>query len=236
MSHGWASARFGRHANDVGRAIDLYFAAYETVLSRDPLSSYGSPRQRAPLAILNDGILCNGANRMVARLSSPQCETLGGVVSQYVADPDGLTGIPADLRLRVCQDMFPTFRDPVRAGLRARTQSAAFARCQEQLKRALKGLDDAQSRQLFERFGYPAEFIRLSSDLYAEISCAVEAKDARDPESCRAHVAKALAVSKARDALDGRYNSGRWEGWYARDLVYPCSSVSESLQKVLESL
>jgi hypothetical protein len=231
---GWAAARFGRHANDVGRAMDLYFAAYETVFSRDSLSSYGSPRQRAPLAILNDGILCSGVNQMVSQLASPKCAPLGGVVSQYVVNPDGLAEIPADLHRRVNQDMFPTFRDSARAGLRARTQSAAFARCLEQLKRASKGLDDAQSRQLFERFGYPAEFMRLSSDLYAELACAVEAKGAKDPESCRAHVEKALALSRARDALDNHYNSGCWEGWYARDLIYPCSSVSESLQKVLE--
>ena len=231
---GWAAARFGRQANDVGRAIDLYFAAYETVFSRDSLSSYGSSRQRAPLAILNDGILCSVVSEMVARLASPKSAPLGGVVSQYVADPDGLAEIPADLHRRVNQDMFPTFRDPARAGLRARTQSAAFARCLEQLKRASKGLDDTQSRQLFERFEYPAEFMRLSSDLYAELACAVEAKGANDPESCRAHVEKALALSRARDMLDSRYNSGRWEGWYARDLIYPCSSVSESLQKILE--
>ena len=130
--------------------------------------------------------------------------------------------------------MFPTFRDAARAGLRARTQSAAFSRCLEQLKRATKGLDDAQQRQLFERFGYPAEFMRLSSDLYAELACAVEAKDADDGEACRMHVEKALALSQERDALDNRYNSGRWRQWYDRDLIYPCSSLSETLQKVLE--
>ncbi|MBR0057313.1 MAG: glycosyl hydrolase 115 family protein, partial [Kiritimatiellae bacterium] len=58
----WAEERFGAAAAPaVVRAIELYFAAYETEPSRDGVSSYGSPRPRAPLAILHDGVLCKGA-------------------------------------------------------------------------------------------------------------------------------------------------------------------------------
>ena len=230
---GWAGVRFGGNAAAVARAIDLYFAAYETELSRDKVSSYGSPRPRAPLAVLNDGFLCSGANGMIWRLKSPARGALPDVVSQYLRDPDQLTAVPPDLHSRVNQDMFPDFRDPARAGLRARAQSAAFARCLEQLARASKGLGGAQRRQLFERFGYPAEFMRLSTDIFAELSCAVESKNAEDHKACRAHVESALEHARARDALDLRYNAGRWSRWYDRDLIYPCASVSDNLREVL---
>ena len=230
---GWTEARFGGNAPAVARAVDLYFSAYETELSRDEVSSYGSPRLRAPLAVLNDGFLCSGANGMIGRLKSPARGALPEVVSQYLRDPDQLTAVPPDLHSRVNQDMFPDFLDPARAGLRARAQSAAFARCSEQLTRASKGLGEAQRRQLFERFGYPAEFMRLSSEIFAELSCAVEAKNANDSEACRAHVESALGHARTRDALDLRYNAGRWSRWYDRDLIYPCASVSDGLRDVL---
>ena len=231
----WAAARFGEKAKTVARGIDLYFSAYETVFSRDALSSYGSPRARAPLAILNDGNLCQQANHVIGQLMSAKRPRLPPVISQYVEDPDRLTAIPADLHRRVNQDMFPDFTDSVRAGLRARTQSAAFARCLEQLSRASEGMDEAQGRQLFERFGYPAEFLRLSSDLYAELVCAREAKAADDAVACRRHLEAALGHAEARDALDRRYNEGRWRRWYDRDLIYPCKNTVTDLKKLLNA-
>lgn len=232
----WSTARFGKRAGAVARAIDLYFAAYETELSRDRLSSYGSPRERAPLAVLNDGILTAGVNDMLWGLASRKRTALPPVVSQYVSDPDRLTKIPADLRRRVTQDMFPDFEDRARGGLRARTQSAAFARCLEQIARASHGLDAAQRRQLFERFGYPARFLLLSSDIYAEISAALEAKNAGDEGAERAHLETAYADALARDALDKNYNSGKWTRWYDRDIIYPCSHVTGKLKKLVSRL
>ncbi len=231
----WAAERFEGAVSAVARGIDLFFAAYETVPSRDALSSYGSPRQRAPLAILNDGIICSDMRRMLRRLSSRRRSNPSEVVSQYVCDPDELEGIPADLHRRVNQDMYPTFRDPARAGLRARTQSASFARCVEQLHRASSLLGERQRRQLFERFGYQAEFMRLSSDAYAEVACAVEAIDMDDAAACRAHVERALALAEERDALERRYDSGRWERWHDRDIIYPYSAQSQELRKILEA-
>lgn len=230
----WTAARFGRRAPAVARAIDLYFAAYETEFSRDAVSSYGSPRPRAPLPILNDGVLCRGARHLLRRFAAPARGPLPAVVSQYEADPDALTDIPDDLYRRVGQDTHPDLRDYARAGLRARAQAAAFARCQEQVARAADGLDAATRRQLFERFGYPAEFLRLSSDIYADMAAAVEAKDAGDAPAARRHAEAALARAEARDALDARYNAGRWAGWYARDIIYPFSAFAAELRQALE--
>ena len=232
----WTAARFGKCAPAVARGIDLFFAAYETEFSRDAVSSYGSPRPRAPLAVWNDGLLCHEANQLLHRLASLSRGALPAVVSQYEVDPDRFTEIPQDLHTRVNQDMFPTFRDPARGGIRARAQSAGFARCLEQLERAGRGLDETGRRQLFERFGYPAEFVRLSSDLYAEILSALEAKAADDKIACRRHVAAAMALAEERDALDRRYNSGKWKRWYDRDIVYNCSNVADTLRKILSGL
>ncbi len=230
----WTIKCFGQSAmSAIARAIDLYFAAYETVFSRDALSSYGSPRERAPLPLFNDGTLCDYTHAALRHLAASERQSFPKVVSQYVADPDALTPLPGDLLARVNQDMFPTLADPMRAPIRARAQAAGFARCLEQLDRAAKGLDDAQRLQLFERFGYPAAFLRLSSDLFAELSDAVEAKNADDVAGLRRHLQAALAYSEARDALDARYNAGRWKGWYDRDLVYNCSTVSGKIRELL---
>lgn len=231
----WATVRFADAASAVARGIDLFFAAYETVLSRDALSSYGSPRPRAPLAILNDGIICSDTLQMINRLSPKRRSKPGNVVSQYVSDPDALEAVPADLHRRVNQDMFPAFRDPARAGLRACTQAAAFARCIEQLRRASRMLDEKQKRQLFERFEYQAEFMRLSSEVYSEMSFAVEANNMKDTAACRVHAERALALATERDALEKRYNSGRWKRWYARDIIYPYSIQSKNLRRVLDA-
>lgn len=230
----WAAKRFGEESTPaVVRAIDLFFAAYETTPSRDTTSSYGSPRPCAPLAILNDGILCRGIAKMVDELLSPSHDAPLPVVSQYDADPDALADVPADLNKRASHDMHPDFRDPARAGLRARTQSAAFLRCIEQLERAAAGLDGGQSHQLFERFGYPAQFMRLTSDIFAELSAAVEAARMGDDACAMRHARAATALGVERDALDARYNSGKWERWYDRDIVYPCRSLMEHLRNGL---
>ena len=100
--------------------------------------------------------------------------------------------------------MFPDFRASARLALRARTQAAGFARCLEQLERASRAMDEARRRQLFERFGYPAEFLRLTSDIYAELFSAVEAKDADDWPCALRHAKAAIALGHERDALDAR--------------------------------
>ncbi len=230
---GWAAERFGTDAPAVARAIDLFFSAYETEFSRDNSSSYGSPRERAPLPILNDGIFCWGVAHLARALFQPSRHELPAAVSQYCDDPDRLTDIAADLLRRVNQDMFPDFRAPARLALRARTQAAGFARCLEQLERASRAMDAVRRRQLFERFGYPAEFLRLTSDIYAELFSAVEAKDADDWPCALRHANAAIALGHERDALDARYNSGRWAHWYDRDLKYPCRSVMEDLERNL---
>ena len=137
---------------------------------------------------------------------------------------------------RVNQDMFPDLRDLERRAIRARAQSAGFARCLEQLERASRMMDEAQRHQLFERFGYQAEFLRLTSDIYAELFNAIEAKDADDMPCALRHANVALALGHERDALDARYNSGKWTHWYDRDLKYPCRSVMESLERKLEKV
>ena len=227
----WIEERFGESAVPaVARAIDLFFSAYETAFSRDGVSSYGSPRERAPLPVLNDGILCHGIERMVRELLLPSRGEVPSVVSQYDEDPDALADVPADLNKRMSADMHPDFRDSARAGLRARTQSAAFARCLEQLDRAAAALDETRRRQLFERFGYPAAFMRLSSDIFAELFAAVEAKSLGDDACAMRHAGTAVSLGRERDAIDARYNSGKWARWYDRDLVYPCRAAMENLE------
>ena len=155
--------------------------------------------------ILNDGILCSNIAGMAKALFQPSRHELPIAVSPYCEEPDRLTDIAADLLKRVNQDMFPVFRDPARLALRARTQAAGFARCLEQLERASRAMDEARRRQLFERFGYPAEFLRLTSDIYAELFAAVEAKDADDGPCALRHAKAAIALAprtrRARRAL-----------------------------------
>ena len=110
---------------------------------------------------------------------------------------------------------------------------AGFARCLEQLERASRAMDEVRRRQLFERFGYPAEFLRLTSDIYAELFSAVEAKDADDGPCALRRARAAVELGHERDALDTRYNSGKWARWYDRDLKYPCHAVMEELERNL---
>ena len=45
-----------------------------------------------------------------------------------------------------------------------------------------------------------------------------------------------IGLRGRRDALDRRYNSGKWEHWYDRDMVYPSAVVVETLRKHLRKL
>ena len=152
------------------------------------------------------------------------------VESQYVTDPDALVPIGNSILSRVNQDQNSSLRDKRRYRLRAAAQAAAFAECAEQITRASKGLDEAQARQLFERFGYPAQFMRLSSGAFSEMSYALAAMDLKDDECALLHAKMALELLEQRDKFDKRYNSGKWEHWYDRDLIYPCKSVTAKLR------
>jgi len=229
----WVKARFGENAA-VARAIDLYFAAYETEYSRDALSSYGSPRERAPLAILHDGMVTDGLARQIARYTAHDVIPPKPVGSQYVADPDALVSVADNMMSRVNQDQHASLKDKRRYRLRAFAQAAAFNECVEQVERASKGLDEAQKRQLFERFGYPARFMALSSGAFAEMSSALADMDLRDDERALSHAKQALSLLERRDELDRQYNGGKWKHWYDRDIIYPCRSVTEKLRKSLK--
>ena len=218
----------------IARAIDLYFAAYETEYSRDGVSSYGSPRERAPLALLHDGMLCSGLYAQVKGFASGEGRKPTPVVLQYVEDPDRLTPKSDSLHDRATHDQHPNLVDKGRSRLRAITQAAAFERCTEQIDRASTGMDEAEKRQLFERFGYPAEFMRLSSSMFAEMSAAREALGLGDRPCALRHAKAALAFGEQRDALDRHYNTGKWEHWYDRDIIYPCRSVTEKLRKAID--
>ena len=232
----WTKARFGGKSKSVARAVDLYFAAYETEYSRDKVSSYGSPRERAPLAILHDGMLCRWLDRQVDWFASGRRVTPAPVESQYEKNPDRIVPLPDNLYNRATHDQEPNLEDVSRTRIRAVAQAAAFERCEEQIGRAAAGMDDAQRRQLFERFGYPAAFMRLSSQAFAEMSAAREARELGDESGAMRHAKSALSLMEERDALDGRYASGRWSGWYDRDLIYPCRSVTARLRAALPAL
>ena len=229
----WAAARFGKNAGAVARAIDLYFAAYETEYSRDALSSYGSPRERAPLAILHDGMVVKGLQRQIKRFASRRRNAPKPVASQYVVDPDALVAVGDSMMDRTRQDQMSSLADKRRYRIRAIAQAAAFNECVEQVERASKGLDEAQKRQLFERLGYPAKFMALSSGAFSEMSCALAAMDLADDECALRHAKAALALLEERDRLDGRYNTGKWKHWYDRDLLYPCKSTTAKLREAL---
>ena len=229
-----ARERVPPNVKAVARAIDLYFAAYETEYSRDGVSSYGSPRERAPLALLHDGMLCSGLYAQVKRFAAGEGRKPEPVVSQYVEDPDRLTPKSDSLFDRATHDQHPNLVDKGRTRLRAIAQAAAFERCTEQIERASAGMDEAEKRQLFERFGYPAEFMRLSSSMFAEMSAAREALGLGDKPCAVRHAKAALAFGEQRDELDRRYASGKWKHWYDRDLIYPCRSVTGKLRNALK--
>ena len=149
------------------------------------------------------------------------------VESQYEKNPDRIVPLPDNLYNRATHDQEPNLEDVSRTRIRAVAQAAAFERC---------GMDDAQKRQLFERFGYPAAFMCLSSQAFAEMSAAREARCLGDEPGAMRHAKSALSLMEERDALDGRYASGRWSGWYDRDLIYPCRSVTARLRAALPAL
>lgn len=230
----WTEARFGKRAQSVRRAINQYFAAYETEYSRDTLSSYGSPRERAPLAILNDGMVTRALKSQVERFASHDRRAPKPTNSQYLKDPDALVSLKESILSRVNQDQNSSLADKMRTPIRAAAQAAAFRRCLEQIDRASEGMDENARYQLFERFGYPAEFMALSSAAFAEMAQALDAMDLKDDRRSLAHARRALELLEERERLDARYASGRWEHWYDRDIVYPCRIVAEDLRKTLQ--
>ena len=229
----WTEARFGKRAQAVRRAINQYFSAYETEYSRDTLSSYGSPRERAPLAILNDGMVTRALRSQVERFAAHDRRPAKPTVSQYLKDPDALVSLKESILSRVNQDQNSSLADKMRTPIRAAAQTAAFRRCLEQIDRASEGMDERARHQLFERFGYPAEFMALSSAAFTEMAMALDDMDLKDDRRSLEHAERALELLEERERLDTRYASGRWEHWYDRDLIYPCRTVAEALRKAL---
>ena len=94
-------------------------------------------------------------------------------------------------------------------------------------------MHSSHARQLFERFGYSTQFMLLSSGAFSEMSYALAAMDFKDDECALYHAKFALELLAQRDELDKRYNSGKWEHWYDRDLIYPCRSVTDKLREAV---
>ena len=230
----WCARRFGAGACAAARAFDLYFAAYETELSRDAVSSYGSPRARAPLPILNDGVLFSECWQALRRLGQGAEGPLP-VVSPYAEDPDALTDVSASDHDRINQDMFPTLRDRMRYAARAAAQATGFTRCLDQVAFAAEKMTEPERRQLFLRLGYPAAFLRQASVCLSELALALAARGEGDRAATVRHLEAALAASRARDALDAEYNVGKWARWYARDLKYPYTRLSAEIETTLKN-
>ena len=233
----WCAARFGAGAKAAAHAFDLYFSAYETELSRDAVSAYGSPRERAPLAILNDGDLYSRIMFVILpmlRATPP----VGGLAvrSAYAEDPDALTDVSARAHDRINQDMFPCLRDWTRYAARASAQATGFRRCLDQVELASSLMTADEKRQFFERLGYPAGFMYHASTCLAELALAAAARQEGNLPAARKHLASALVASRARDALDRDYNAGKWARWYSRDLKYPYTGLSAAIQGVLRGL
>ena len=231
----WTNSRFGKRARSVRRAINHYFNAYETEYSRDTLSSYGSPRERAILAILNDGMVTRGLRSQVERFAATDRRPPKPVFSQYLKDIDALVPIKDSILSRVNQDQNSPLNDKLRFPIRATAQAAAFRRCSEQLNRASKGMSKEEKYQLFQRFGYPAKFMEYSSAAFAEMGFALDAMDLKDDEVALEHAEKALEFLEKRDEVGKKYNAGKWEHWYDRDLIYPCAVVTEELRKAVNN-
>lgn len=231
----WCAQRFGAGADAAAQALGLYFSAYETELSRDAVSSYGSPRERAPLPILNDGVLFSETCGFLARLRRSSGNA-ARAVNAYAVDPDALTDVSASAHDRVNQDMFPVLRDRTRYAARAAAQAAAFERCLDQVALASEGMTDAERRQLFLRLGYPAAFLRHASRCLSELALAEAAHGAGNRAATMRHLKAALAESRARDALDAEYNAGKWKRWFARDRKYPYTRLSAEIEGVLKRL
>ena len=231
----WCARRFGAGADAVAHAFGLYFAAYETELSRDGVSSYGSPRERAPLPILNDGVLYWEIVRVLHQLRQPP-GSAPSVPSAYCADPDALTDVSGTAHDRINQDMFPVLKDPLRYAARAAAQAAGFERCLDQIAFAEGMMTAEERRQLFHRLGYPAAFLRNVSLCLSELTLALVAHGTGNRAATIRHTGSALAASRARDALDAKYNEGKWAGWFARDLKYPYTGLSAAIEAVVKHL
>lgn len=229
----WCVRRFGSRASDVARAIKLYFSAYETELSRDGSSSYGSARERAPLAIMNDGDLFNRLQQTMLPVVRRKKVEPRPVVSAYEKDPDRLTDISGKMHDRINQDMFPWLDDWSRYAARASAQAASFRRCLDQVALAARDLTPTQERQLFLRVGYPAGFMYHASSCLAEMTLAALAREEDNGEATIAHLEQALSHAQARDALDRRYNEGKWLHWYDRDRKYQYTLLSRDISEAL---
>ena len=231
----WCARRFGAGADAAAHAFGLYFAAYETELSRDGVSSYGSPRARAPLPILNDGVLYHEIVRVLHQLRQVP-GPVPSVPSAYRADPDALTDVSGTAHDRINQDMFPGLKDPLRYAARAAAQVAGFERCLDQIAFTEGKMTDEECRQLFQRLGYPAAFLRNASLCLSELTLALAAHGTGNRAAAIRHAESALAASRARDALDAEYNEGKWAGWFARDLKYPYTGLSAAIDAVVKHL
>lgn len=206
-------------------------------MSRDAVSTYGSPRERAPLAILNDGDLYSRIMFVILpmlRATPP----VGGLAvrSAYAEDPDALTDVSARAHDRINQDMFPCLRDWTRYAARASAQATGFRRCLDQVELASSLMTADEKRQFFERLGYPAGFMYHASICLAELALAATARQEGNLPAARKHLASALVASRARDALDRDYNAGKWARWYSRDLKYSYTGLSAAIQGVLRGL
>ena len=231
----WCARRFGGGAAAANRAFDLYFSAYETEFSRDATSSYGSARERAPLPLMNDGdMLSRMRGTILSALRRAPKAAPPPVASAYAADPDELTDVSTKAHDRVNQDMFPWLRNWPRYAARAAAQATGFRRCLDQVELAGEGLSGAERNQLFLRLGYPAGHLMHASACLSELTLALAARDEGNRAAAERHLSAALAESQARDALDRRYNAGKWTHWYDRDLKYPYTRLSGEIGKVLK--
>ena len=231
----WCARRFGEGADAAVRAFGRYFAAYETEFSRDAVSSYGSLRERASLPILNDGVLHWQIIRVLRQLQKKPGHT-PPITNAYLADPDALTDVSGSAHDRINQDMFPYLKDSLRYAARAAAQTAGFECCLDQIAFAAEKMTAAERRQLFQRLGYPAAFLRNASLCLSELTLALAARGSGSRVAAIRHVESALAASRARDALDVEYNDGKWSRWFAHDRKYPYTNLSREIEGVLKLL
>lgn len=233
----WCRRRFGDRGELVKRAADLYFAAYETVPSRDCSSSYGSPRDRAPVPALNDGIvnevfksLLNYGERSMFGVN----EHFEFVRSQYETDPDVQCEVPADQWSATVCDMFPYFANRSRIGPVAAAQSAGMQRALDALSVAEDGMDENEKETLFFAFGFETGIMFHVSRMVSELALRFDAHLIGNAVAEKRHLSLALAESKAIDELHKRFSSGIWTGWFDRDLIYPYSSFTKQLTDALK--
>ena len=232
----WCARRFGPGAAAANRAFDLYFSAYETEFSRDAMSSYGSPRERAPLPLMNDGDMLARMLWQILPEFDRKPKGAAPIANAYAVDPDRLTDVSAKAHDRINQDMYPWLRDWTRYASRAAAQATGFRRCLDQVELAERRMSEPGKSQLFQRLGYPAGHLLHASACLSELTLALAARNDGNRAATERHLAAALAESQARDGLDRRYNAGKWAHWYDRDLKYPYTQLSDKIAKVLKNL